>query len=384
MVFLIVNKAIKSIFDKNLSPMKLYVLVLSMAFNLFSCSDYEKNQSPDKILEKAFKQLNNWETISFTAETTNSDKTKASTSTVYKLKRVNYEPHLKLFFSKEMNKDITIYYKLASLVVVEDKKMKITNFDYNQDTSIPKYLVAYMGDDDNLLVTSKLMNQFKDDMVYVEQVLFNNEQAYVYTFKNYKLWLDIKKATPLKFEITNGTSVKKEIVYKALVFNEVMNDDVFSPKDKEGYVSTVYGVKKEPMLNVKAPDWSLMDLDGKKVSLNTFLGTPVFIEAWVSSCGHCMESVPKVKQIEKQFGDKLKVVTVSFDYDLNETKETVKNEGINYLVLQGDAIFDQNYDLRSFPSYFVIDSEGIIIYSGRGTIETKKEKALFEALKNVK
>ncbi|MGV8815587.1 MAG: redoxin family protein [Gelidibacter sp.] len=362
--------------------MKLYILLLSVTFNLLSCTG--KDIAPQDILTKATQQLNNWETLSFTAATINADGSKPATSTVYKLKRVNYEPHLKLFFFKEMNKEVSIYYKLTSLAVVENQKKKITTFDYGKDRSIPKYLEAYMSDDDNLLFTAELLSKFKDDFSFVEKSDFNDRQVYVYKLQNYKLWLDAKDATPLKLEIDDGASGKKEIIYSEVVFNEPMSEDLFTHPEKEGYISSVYGIKKEPMLNVKAPNWTLLDLDGKKVSLNDFKGSAIFLEAWVSSCSHCMESLPKVKEIGKEFGDKIKVITVNFDYDLSETKATVKDKDINYLVLQGDAIFDQNYDLRSFPSYFVINSEGTIIYSERGAIEGKKEKALFESLRVVK
>lgn len=364
--------------------MKPYLLVLSVIFNLMSCAESGNKLSSDEVLAKTAKQLNNWETISFTAETTNSDKKKPSTSTVYKLKKVNYEPHLKLFFFKEMNQQVSIYYKLTSLAVVEDLKKKITTFDYGNDRSIPKYLEAYMGDDDNLLTTAKLINQNINEITFVEQSTFKGHKAYVYKFKNYKLWLDSKTAIPLKLEIDNGKSGKKEIVYSDLAYNEPMDEDVFTHPEKDGYVSAVFGIKKEPMLNLKAPEWSLSDVDGKTVSLKDFKGTPIFLEAWVSSCSHCMESLPKIKQIESQFGNKVKVITVNFDYDLVETKETIKAKNINYLVLQGDVHFDQNYDIQSYPSYFVIDSNGTIIFSERGTIAGNKEKALFEALEKVK
>src|SRR5690554_5723077 len=166
--------------------MKLYILVLCVVISLFSCAGNENLQSPDEVLSKASEKLNTWETLSFTAKTTNSSK--PSTKTVYKLKKVNYEPHLKLFFFKEMNEEIAIYYKLASLAVVEDKKNKITLFDYGKDRSIPRYLEAYMGDDDNLLVTARLMEQFKDKIDYVEQTSFNDRQAYIYKFDKYKIW----------------------------------------------------------------------------------------------------------------------------------------------------------------------------------------------------
>lgn len=362
--------------------MKLYSLLFAITFNFLSCAQNES--TPDEILAKATSQLNNWETISFTARTTNIGSNKAAISTVYKLRKVNYEPHLKLFFFKEMNKNVSIYYKLTSLVVVEDQKKKITTFDYGRDRSIPKYLEAYMGDDDNLYVTTKLINQNSNEIAFEKQSSLNSVKVYVYKFKNYKLWIDAITAKPLKFEMDNGKSGKKEIFYDNVVYNAPMDDDLFTHKDRPDYVSSVFGIKKEPMLHTKAPDWQLPDLNGKLVALNDFKGRPIFLEAWLSSCSHCMESLPKIKQIETKFGQKVQVVTVNFDYDLAETNAAVQANTINYIVLQGNAVFDQNYDLQSYPSYFVIDSQGTIVYSERGAIAGKKEQALFEALRNVR
>ena len=137
-VFLIVNKTIKSIFEGNSYLMKLYLFVFSIVFNLFSCSESIKKQTPNDVLESAFEQINSWETLSFKAETTYSDKSKTPLSTVYNLKRVNYEPHLKLFFSKQMNQEITIYYKLASLVVsVMVPISPITAFNTSSAVALP-------------------------------------------------------------------------------------------------------------------------------------------------------------------------------------------------------------------------------------------------------
>ena len=61
----------------------------------------------------------------------------------------------------------------------------------------------------------------------------------------------------------------------------------------------------------------------------------------------------------------------------------VQDKNISYTVLQGDASFDVNYDIRSYPSYFVIDRNGDIIFSEAGTIENKKESALLEVLRKI-
>lgn len=363
--------------------MKIYFILLSL-LTLLSCKENEELPAPDLVLHQTLKQLNNWETLSFTSTTKPSAAKPSVTSTVYKLKKVGYEPHLKLFFYKEMNQETSIYYKLASLAVVENKKNKITTFDYNNDRSVPKYLNAYMGDDDNLWGTVKKLNKYRNEIDFLEKSNDNGIPVYIYRFADYKLWVNAKEAVPVKIEMPDGKGGTKEITYSKLSFNEPLDEAIFTHPSKEGYVTSVFGIKKEPMLNIKAPAWTLLDVEGNKVSLDDFKGSPIFLKAWVSSCSHCMASLPKIKQIQKEFGDKVKIVTVNFDYDLEETKTTIKEKGIRYTVLQGDALFDQNYDLRSFPSYFVIDSNGIVVYSERGTIEGKKEQSLFEALKTVK
>lgn len=113
--------------------------------------------------------------------------------------------------------------------------------------------------------------------------------------------------------------------YSNIDFDIALTEENFTHQEKEGYVSSVYGMKAEPLLNSQAKDWTLQDLDGKQVSLADFKGQNMFIEAWVSSCDHCIASIPKVKQIESEFGNQMKVITINFDYDLEETKKSSKN-----------------------------------------------------------
>ena len=353
---------------------------LIMIITLGSCGIADNKKSPEQVLSEASKLLDSWETVHYSATTLNN---KTTHTNVYNLKKVSYEPHLNLFFSKEIDKEITIYYKLASLKVVEDRKKKITTFDYANDRSVPKYLESYMGADDTILFLKSLLTQFKEDIVYLEELDFSGKAAYVYKFQNYKLWIDATQAIPLKLEIAEKKMGTKRIIYNEVVFNEKMEDATFTHIDKDDYISSVFGIKKEPLLNTKAPHWTLKDLNGKEVTLKEFKGSPIFLEAWVSSCSHCMESIPRVKLIQKEFGDKIKIITVNFDYNIAITKEVVQDKNISYTVLQGDASFDVNYDIRSYPSYFVIDRNGDIIFSEAGTIENKKESALLEVLRKI-
>src|SRR5690554_2916086 len=89
------------------------------------------------------------------------------------------------------------------------------------------------------------------------------------------------------------------------------------------------------------------------------------------------------KKNQEKFGNKNNIITVNFDYDLPETKRVVSKYDISYPVLQGTAVFDKDYDIHSFPLYYIIDSNGIIVFSSSGSNEEEKESALFKELQEV-
>lgn len=364
--------------------MNSYYFLTALFFILFSCADKAKSQSPEEVLQKSIKILNNWETISFHAKTTNDALRNGGIETFYKLKKVSYEPHLKLFFLKEMNGETTIYYKLASLAVVEDSKKKITVFDYGNDRSIPHYLQTYMGDDDNLIIVGEFLKNNKNTIEYLKSEDLNGSLNYVYAVENYKFWINNTTSIIEKMEITKNASQDVIVEYSDIVFDIQLNDEDFIHPEKEGYVSSVFTVNPEPLLNSMAKNWDLQDVHGETVSLANYKGYNVFLESWISTCHHCIASMPKVKNIVEKFGDKIKVVTVNFDYNLDETKHTIEKYKIDYKVLLGNAQFDKDYDIRTFPSYVIIDKTGKIIFSERGAIEGKKEESLFKAIENLK
>ena len=91
-----------------------------------------------------------------------------------------------------------------------------------------------------------------------------------------------------------------------------------------------------------------------------------------------------MKQIENDFGNKVKVISVKFDYDLEETNTAIADHQIAFKVLLGSSQFNKDYDIRSFPSYYVIDRTGKIVYTNSGAITGEKENELLEALQGLK
>ncbi|MCX5665541.1 MAG: TlpA disulfide reductase family protein [Candidatus Omnitrophica bacterium] len=125
-----------------------------------------------------------------------------------------------------------------------------------------------------------------------------------------------------------------------------------------------------------APDFSLADINGNKVSLSNFNGKVVILDFFASWCPPCKMEIPDFIALEKTYGDKgfamIGVALVS----AVEAKEFAGKMGINYPVLVDDGKASEIYGpIRSIPTTFIIDKSGKIvkIYIGY------REKAVFEA-----
>ena len=119
---------------------------------------------------------------------------------------------------------------------------------------------------------------------------------------------------------------------------------------------------------VEAPDFSLNDLNGNSVSLSDFRGKWIIIDFWGSWCSPCLKGIPELKEIYRQYGDKIEIIGV----DCNDSEESWRN-AVARLELPwvsvyqpGEGTVTKAYNVSAFPTKVAINPNGKIqkIYSG--------------------
>jgi thiol-disulfide isomerase/thioredoxin len=65
---------------------------------------------------------------------------------------------------------------------------------------------------------------------------------------------------------------------------------------------------------VPAGDFSLRDLDGRKIRLAELRGKVVLINFWTTWCPACVSEMPELIALQKQYGDRLAIIGVSLDF----------------------------------------------------------------------
>jgi peroxiredoxin len=117
----------------------------------------------------------------------------------------------------------------------------------------------------------------------------------------------------------------------------------------------------------RAPSFSLKDMQGKTVTLESLKGKVVVLNFWTKTCGPCLEEMPDFAEMAKVVRDRpdVAVLAVSTDEgpdDVKPTLQTVLREPPPFPVLFDPdlSVVRDKYGTRLFPETWFIDKEGII------------------------
>jgi len=141
------------------------------------------------------------------------------------------------------------------------------------------------------------------------------------------------------------------------------------------------------MRGKKAPAFSLVDLDGKKVSLSDYKGKSVLVNFWATWCGPCKVEMPWFEEFNKQYAAQgLVILGLADDVDAGKDAigKVVHKTGVTYPILLTDGNVQKAYapqGMDYLPMSFYIDRNGVIVeetagLGGKDEIEAHIKKTI--------
>ncbi|UYG98088.1 TlpA family protein disulfide reductase [Cytobacillus firmus] len=112
-----------------------------------------------------------------------------------------------------------------------------------------------------------------------------------------------------------------------------------------------------------APNFTLEDVDGNKVSLSDFRGEFVILNFFASWCPPCREEAPELQAFEEEYGKQTKLLILSRAEPKVQVQEFIKEfkSTSTYLLDYNDSMA-KPYGIVGQPETFFIDESGIIRY----------------------
>jgi cytochrome c biogenesis protein CcmG/thiol:disulfide interchange protein DsbE len=119
-----------------------------------------------------------------------------------------------------------------------------------------------------------------------------------------------------------------------------------------------------PIQGFQAPDFKLDTLQGGSVQLSDLRGKPVLVSLWASWCPPCKAEMPAFEKVYRQYADQgftILAVNASNQDSLADVQAFVQTNHLTYpILMDSQGQVSQLYDLRSLPTSFFIDGDGMI------------------------
>jgi len=143
-----------------------------------------------------------------------------------------------------------------------------------------------------------------------------------------------------------------------------------------GLLITGCSAGSEPTATVgkAAPDFELQNLEGQSISLNDLKGKPVLINFWATWCGPCVFEMPYLQEIHDEWSGKgLMVLAINRGESSSKVEQFLQSNNLSLPVLL-DTKLDvfRRYNIRSIPTTFFIDKDGIIQVKVIGAFPNKE------------
>lgn len=204
---------------------------------------------------------------------------------------------------------------------------------------------------------------------------------YAYSFENKKItpdrgWLGIDADDDGEIDMNNLSPEAARADSETIVFrvgqtyvstkkaDVAKNQIVLREHQAKDYKRTELAVGKD------LPDFSFVDLNGKKRKFSEFRGKYVLLDFWGFWCPPCRAELPYLREAYKRFQSRgLEIVGMNTDdYTTESIKKALVENGMTWTNARKDSFLelkDFQFRIESFPTTFLIAPDGKILSMSR-------------------
>lgn len=129
------------------------------------------------------------------------------------------------------------------------------------------------------------------------------------------------------------------------------------------------------------PSFSVLDINGNIVNLQSLKGKKLFVNLWASWCPPCKREMPSIEKLYQSVdSNKVKFLLVSFDDQFEYAKKYVSSKGLKLPIYYPAENPPALFNVQGIPATFIFSEKGELIkrVDGSENYDTKEYKALLQ------
>ncbi|OJU76967.1 MAG: hypothetical protein BGO09_13325 [Bacteroidetes bacterium 47-18] len=297
-----------------------------------------------------------------------------------------------LYSRKDSLVDIHKYYDTKRLLVIDHNERKITEFNTARMETFPvtgnidgSVLNIYFTDIARLekkLANEKITTAYTDSGAYLKLTLHlpDDDEFYdrVENIYIHKPALTISRIT---YHVRYGDQVQQNDWQLSNIRFGAIPDKIFDSQTKP----FLKAYDKETYKPLTEADYKLLDsgtvvpsISGKwypdyqQESVLEPGGGITILDFWYTSCMPCIKAIPHLNKLQQKYGRQLRIVGVNpvenKEKDQSRISAFLQRTPMEYPILITDTI-PQAYNVRGYPTLYIIDRDGKVAYAQMGTSE---------------
>ncbi|MEZ4874779.1 MAG: TlpA disulfide reductase family protein [Flavobacteriaceae bacterium] len=287
-------------------------------------------------------------------------------------------------YSKE--EDITL-----NILNIENSSNNIVFFGENEDLNVTIYADSVASS----YVTGGRQNELYNDYLKKMRSFSNRKKEIAQGFQKANMEKDdalmqelrsqnLSIASEEKTYKRNFVNENNNSIFSIMLLSELFKTKELSGEEVQGIISklnpkiaenpivvdlknTVESAKKSDIGGI-APPFEAPSPTGEMISLQQALGKYTIIDFWASWCRPCRAENPNVVKVYEKYHDKgLNIISVSLDREGQKDRwvQAIEDDNMNWYHVSNLQFWQdpiaKEYNVRSIPATFLLDSEGKII-----------------------
>ena len=124
-----------------------------------------------------------------------------------------------------------------------------------------------------------------------------------------------------------------------------------------------------PAVGHPAPDFTLTTVHGERFVMSAQRGKPIVLNFWATWCPPCSAEVAELEEAHRQYAGQIVIVGVDQAEPAADVRAFAAQYGLTYLMpLDSQAEVSRKYAVRSLPTTFFIDRDGVIRRIAHGPV----------------
>lgn len=152
-----------------------------------------------------------------------------------------------------------------------------------------------------------------------------------------------------------------------------------------GRALNVFVQNKVPEIGDRYVDFKAEDQNGQTIALSSLNDKYILLDFSSAYCGPCIQSAKELRQINREYGDSLRIVTFSTDVKRDLWQLAMKRDSVTSVSLwDGKGRFGETYikyGINGVPTFFLISPKGKVLdkldgYGDGALLELLKKSSL--------